>query len=175
MEAITNSKLFSFKGQGILFHPAENGRERLRKKIITLEKYLIFKISGKMSGRLSIFICLSLIFCCVAAIKPERKCYKNTKTVLSGYWMGKMTDHYFKLKKGNYFQLYERILGLTKIEEHSGTFVQKGDTLVLNFCGGVIPKGLTGEALINNPEEKIILFAEDPSYDQEFQFRKDRR
>lgn len=64
--------------------------------------------------------------------------------------MGKMTDHYFKLKKGNYFQLYERIMGLTKIEEHNGSFTQKGDTLVLTFCSDTIPKGLTGRAYIDN-------------------------
>jgi hypothetical protein len=117
-----------------------------------------------------------LIFC-TALTRPGKKvkCYKNKKTILKGYWMGKMTDHYFKLKKGNNFTLYTRILGLNKIEEWSGTYFQRGDSLILNFCGDSIPENLNGKGYIDNSKNLITLFSDKIEYEQRFGIRVDRR
>lgn len=89
--------------------------------------------------------------------------------------MGKMTDNYFKLKKGNYFEYYERIFGLTKIEQHRGSYYQRSDTLFLSFCGDTIPQNLTGKAFINYSKKEIILFEKDSIFNQHFGIRFDKR
>lgn len=89
--------------------------------------------------------------------------------------MGKMTDHYFKLKKYNYFQYYERIMGLTKMKEYNGTYTLSNDTLNLIFCNDNIPYGLIGLGYIDNKNKKIVLLGTNGSNDQHFPIRVDKR
>lgn len=89
--------------------------------------------------------------------------------------MGKMTDHYFKLKKKNYFQYYERLVGLTKLNEYTGTYTIVNDTIQLFFCGDKIPGDLTGMGFIDNAKKQIVLFANNSIYDQQFFIHVDKR
>jgi len=124
--------------------------------------------------RLTIIL-LAFIVSCSSTKSTTKKCYKRTKTIVSAYWMGKMTDNYFKLKKGNYFQYYERILGLTKTNEYNGSYSLINDTLLLTFCGDTIPSGLTGKAFMDNSKNEIILFETNQTYNQHFSIRVDKR
>lgn len=88
---------------------------------------------------------------------------------MTGYWSGKVTDHYFKLRRGNNFQYYERLIGLTKLKEHNGTYFQQGDTLLLTYCGGKTPEGLSNIAVFNKSKTQITLLTDDLGYVQRFQ------
>ena len=128
-----------------------------------------------MNKQLLALLFLIAVICTSATEKPKPQCYKNKKTYLSGKSVSKLTDHYLALKKGNYFKLYQRIFGLTKMVAYKGTFTQHGDSLILRFCGDTMTKDLTGKAYIDNTQRKIILFATDTTYNQHFYFRKDKR
>jgi hypothetical protein len=95
--------------------------------------------------------------------------------MVSASWMGKMTDHYIKLKKGNYFQYYQRFIGLTKVNEYTGNYTLVNDTIKLFFCGDTIPGNLTGMGFIDNVKKRVVLFENNSTYDQQFFIRVDKR
>jgi hypothetical protein len=127
-----------------------------------------------MSRQLLPFLSFVIMASCIASKGPAKKCYRNTKTIVIGSWMGKMTDSYLKLNKGNYFQYYKRLMGLSKIEEHFGTYTLSNDTLNLNFCNGNIPDDLIGGGYIDNKNKEIVLYG-NGSYNQHFAIRVDKR
>lgn len=97
-----------------------------------------------------------------------------SRTLLSASFAGKMTDSYFKLKKGNKFVSYDRIFGLTKIDKFSGHYTISNDTLHLSYDGDTIPRGLTDRAYINRSKKEFILYGTH-GYDQRFTIDFDRR
>src|SRR5688572_29742945 len=95
---------------------------------------------------------------CNSSQEITEKCYKNTRTIVSSYGMGKMVDNYFDLKKGNYFQYSRRLLGLTKVEVYNGSYKVINDTIILKFCNNTMPDGLTGKGLFGKTGRSITLF-----------------
>jgi hypothetical protein len=122
----------------------------------------------------SLYIVAASTIACSSSKEITKNCYKNTKTIVSSYKMGKVTDDYFKLNKGNYFQYSRRLMGLTKIEEYNGTYTLINDTLVLSFCNNSIPDGLTGKGRFDKSGKSITLYTYSVT-DQNFIIRKDRR
>lgn len=116
-----------------------------------------------------------IISCSANKVAGEKKCFRKTKTLVKSHWPGKLTDNYFKLKNRNYFEYYERVVGLTKIKSFKGTYYQSNDTLYLRFCNDSIPDQLSGEAYIDNKNQLITLLGEHPKYDQRFGIRFDRQ
>ena len=86
------------------------------------------------------------------------KCYKNKRTVVKSYQMGKMIDTHFELKKGNYFRYFRKVIGLVKSEVYTGSYTVVNDTIVLNFCNNNIPDKLTGKGIFDKSGKSITLF-----------------
>jgi len=102
-------------------------------------------------------------------------CYRKTKITVVSYRIGKMVDHHLDLRRKNYFDYYQRIVGLTKIEHFKGTYRQQGDTLYFTFCENRIPQDLTGKAYIDSAANEIVMLQKDPIYNQRLTIRKDKR
>ncbi|HEY9004883.1 hypothetical protein [Ohtaekwangia sp.] len=114
---------------------------------------------------------LLLIFIAVAACSP---CYRKTKIKVVSSRIGKMVDHHLDLRRKNYFDYYQRIVGLTKIEHFKGSYRQEGDTLYFTFCEYRIPQDLTGKAYIDSAANEIVVLQKDPIYNQRLTIRKNR-
>ncbi|MBS1665517.1 MAG: hypothetical protein JST68_31035 [Bacteroidetes bacterium] len=95
------------------------------------------------------------------------------RTLLSASFAGKMTDRYFKLKKGNRFVRYERILGLTKVDRESGYYSISNDTIYLFYFKTDTP-GSAGRAYLDKVK-KTITFYDKEEYSPVFDISFDRR
>jgi hypothetical protein len=125
---------------------------------------------------INIFFCSTVIslVACTSLNRTTTKCYKNKRTIVSGYEMGKMIDTYLKLKKGNYFQYSRKVMGLTKIEEYNGSYTIMNDTITLKFCNNSKPDELTGKGMFDKSGKSISLFTNTIN-DRHFIIRKDKR
>jgi len=107
---------------------------------------------------------------------PSPKCFRKKKTLAVWSFSGKMEDSYIKLRRGNYFQLYSRIMGLTKTGEYTGTYTQSGDTLFFHFCGGKLPDHLAGYAVLGDGGKTLtVVDTRESFYSLKYDIRKDRR
>ena len=104
------------------------------------------------------------------------KCFRKKKTLAVWTFSGKMEDYYIKLRQGNYFQLYSRILGLTKSKEYTGSYTQRGDTLFFHFCGGTVPENLAGYAVLSDGGKTLtVVDTRESFYSLKYDIRKDKR
>ena len=118
-----------------------------------------------------------LTIACRTTKSTEKKCYKNSKTILSIHWSEQIFTHsYIKLKKGNYFEFYQRLVwSTTKTIQYRGQYAQLNDTLFFKFCGDTIPDLLTKKVLINKSKNEIILLTENPRLNHYFKISLRKR
>lgn len=125
---------------------------------------------------LKLFLLLPLIMVVndtMAGRQP--KCFRHKRTLVVFRFMGKMTDSYVKLRRGNNFEIYKRIFGITKYDVHTGTYVQKGDTLLFHFCNGIPEDASNFAVLSNNGSELSIDDGRASSYKTNYTISKDKR
>lgn len=106
---------------------------------------------------------------------PKKRCYRDTRTVVSGRYVGKLWDEKFVLKRGGFFAIYGSVLGLSWKKTAIGSYLETGDSLTLKFCGDTLPKAFTGTAFINRGTEEIIVFKKDPAANTHYRIEVCRR
>ncbi len=71
--------------------------------------------------------------------KIKERCYKNTKIVLTAHYFAEWDDHYFRLRKGGYFDIYWKTFNFITHDRYTGSYYLKNDTLFLTYCSGFSP------------------------------------
>ncbi|PZR26539.1 MAG: hypothetical protein DI535_14110 [Citrobacter freundii] len=104
------------------------------------------------------------------------KCFKRKRILVVYSFMGKLADSYVKIRRGNNFQMYTRIFGITMSEMCKGRYTQSGDTLYFRFCDGVLPDYASHCAVLSH-DGKVLTFLDDVSMSekQRFTISKDKR
>lgn len=104
------------------------------------------------------------------------KCFKRKRTLVVYSFMGKLTDSYVKIRRGNNFQMYTRIFGLTVSEMCKGRYTQSGDTLYFRFCDGILPEEASHCAVLSR-DGAVLTFLDDISMTEmgRFTINRDKR
>lgn len=69
-----------------------------------------------------------------------------------------MNDSYFSIKEDNYFEFYKSLYDSVKNTVYGGTYIQKGDTITLNFFDNKGDSIFGNRAIINTENNKIYFF-----------------
>lgn len=117
---------------------------------------------------------VSLVIAFAASAAPQKKCYRNRKTILHAWQMGKMVDTHLKLKKKNNFKMYSSLLGIARLGTSTGRYERRGDTLILKFCTSSGQEQNTETYLIDCSKGELVNMNKEPDLGFE-PSKKDRR
>jgi hypothetical protein len=106
-------------------------------------------------------------------LKPPKiidRCYKNTTVILTAHYFAEWDDHYFRLRKGGYFEDYWKTFNFITHNRYTGSYYQKNDTLFLTYCDGISPDSakFNNKAYIDLQKKVITFFAKKKGWDFDF-------
>lgn len=109
--------------------------------------------------RLLYSIVLLFLISCGATATNQSQVKKETKEKRKApvIFAAKSGSFFFNLRNNDYFDYYG------PGELYAGTYVRKGDSLLLGFYNNHKPIELNGMAFINNASKELVLISDDSS------------
>ena len=90
--------------------------------------------------------------------KKEKVAFTASAIMMKYKAIGDLNDGYFTLKENNFFEFYMQLFDSLKNTAYPGKYIQKGDTLYLNFYNKKAATFLGSKALISAAKKEIIFF-----------------